>query len=118
MLQDYVPVLVLFLMAAGLAAIILGLAQIMGPKGLNVGAEDTYESGIVPEQSARRRFPVRFALVAMSFLIFDIEVVFFYPWAIVFRRLGGYGLAVMSIFIAVLLVGYFYEYKKGAFNWE
>ncbi len=118
MLSSYVPVLVLFVMAAGLAALILGLAQIMGPRGLNAGAEDPYESGIVPTEPARKRFPVRFALVAMLFLVFDIEAVFFYPWAVVFKRLGVFGLVEMFLFIGILLVGYIYAYKKGALNWE
>ena len=118
MLTSYVPVLVLFLLAAGLAALVLGLAGVMGPKGLNTGAEDPYESGIVPIESARKRFPVRFALVAMLFLVFDIEAVFFYPWAVVFKRLGLFGLVEMLLFIAVLFVGYIYAYKKGALNWE
>ncbi len=118
MLSSYVPVLVLFLLAAGLAALVLGLAQIMGPRGLNTGAEDSYESGIVPTEPARKRFPVRFALVAMLFLVFDIEAVFFYPWAVVFKRLGVFGLVEMFLFIGILLVGYIYAYKKGALNWE
>lgn len=118
MLSSYVPVLVLFVLAAGLAALILGLAQIMGPRGLNAGATDPYESGIVPVESARKRFPVRFALIAMLFLVFDIEAVFFYPWAIVFKRLGVFGLLEMFLFIAILLVGYVYAYKKGALTWE
>ena len=118
MLSSYGPVFILILLASALAALILGLAAVMGPRGLGRGARDTYESGIVPETSARKRFPVRFALVAMSFLVFDVEAIFFYPWAIVFRQLGFFGLFAMMIFFTVLLIGYLYEYKKGAFNWE
>ncbi len=118
MLTSYVPVLVIFLIAAAFAAMVLGLSSIMGPKGLNAGAEDPYESGIVPTESARKRFPVRFALIAMLFLVFDIEAVFFYPWAVVFRRLGVFGLVEMFLFIGMLLIGYIYAYKKGAFDWE
>lgn len=118
MLTSYVPILVFFLLAAGLAALVLGLAQIMGPKGLDAGAEDPYESGIVPVTSARKRFPVRFALIAMLFLVFDVEAVFFYPWAVIFKRLGAFGLVEMFLFIGILLVGYIYAYKKGALNWE
>ena len=118
MLERYVPILILFVVAAGFAALALGLSSIMGPRGINPAALEPYESGIVPEEPARRRFPVRFALVAMLFLVFDIEAVFFYPWAVVFRRLGLFGLVEMFLFIGVLLLGYIYAYKKGALNWE
>ncbi len=118
MLESYFPVLVLFLLAAALAALVLGLSSVMGPKGLNAGAEDTYESGIVPTDTARKRFPVRFALVAMLFLVFDIEAVFFFPWAVIFKRLGVFGLVEMLLFIGILLIGYIYAYKKGALTWE
>lgn len=118
MLASYVPVLILFLLAAGFAALVLALSSIMGPRGLAPGADEPYESGILPEEPARRRFPVRFALIAMLFLVFDIETVFFYPWAVVFKQLGLFGLGEMFLFIAVLFLGYIYAYKKGALNWE
>ena len=118
MLTSYAPVLILLLLSSALAALILGLSAIMGPRGQNAGAEDPYESGIIPAQSARKRFPVRFALVAMLFLVFDIEAVFFYPWAVIFRRLGLFGLSEMLLFIGLLFVGYIYAYKKGALTWE
>lgn len=118
MLTSYAPVLILLLLASALAALILGLAAVMGPRGHNAGAEDPYESGIIPAESARKRFPVRFALVAMLFLVFDIEAVFFFPWAVVFRRLGLFGLAEMLLFIGLLFVGYIYALKKGALTWE
>ena len=118
MLADYGPVLILIVLASALAAVVLGLSSIMGPRGLGTGAQDTYESGIIPTTSARQRFPVRFALLAMLFLVFDIEAIFFYPWAVIFRRLGLFGLIEMLIFIGLLFVGYIYAYKKGALNWE
>lgn len=118
MLTSYLPVLILLLIAVAFAALVLGLSSLMGPKGRDPGAEETYESGIVPETSARKRFPVRFALIAMLFLVFDIEAVFFYPWAVVFKRLGVFGLIEMLLFIGVLLIGYIYAYKKGALTWE
>lgn len=118
MLSSYGPVLILILLASGLAALILSLAAVMGPRGLNRGARDTYESGVIPAESARKRFPVRFAIIAMLFLVFDIEAIFFYPWAVVFRRLGLFGLVEMLLFIGLLFVGYIYAYKKGALNWE
>ncbi len=118
MLSNYGPVLILIVLSSLFAALALGLAAIMGPRGLSRGAEDTYESGIIPTTSARQRFPVRFALLAMLFLVFDIEAIFFYPWAVIFRRLGLYGLVEMLIFIGLLFIGYIYLYKKGALNWE
>ncbi len=118
MLSSYTPVLILIILASALAAIVLGLATIMGPSGLGRGARDTYESGIVPDSSARKRFPVRFAIIAMLFLVFDIEAIFFYPWAVTFRRLGLFGLMEMLLFIGLLFVGYIYAYKKGALTWE
>lgn len=118
MLANYGPVLILILLSSALAVVVLVLSSFMGPRGLNAGAEDTYESGIIPTEPARRRFPVRFALVAMLFLVFDIEAIFFYPWAVIFRHLGLYGLIEMLLFIGLLFVGYIYAYKKGALNWE
>jgi NADH-quinone oxidoreductase subunit A len=118
MLADYIPIAVYILIAAGLAALVLGLSSITGPKGLGTGAMDPYESGIIPTRSARQRFPIRFLLVALSFLVFDIEAIFLYPWAVILRRLGTYGLAAMLPFFAILLIGYFYELKKGGFDWE
>ena len=117
-LGSYGPVLILIVLSSALAAIVLGLSSIMGPRGLGAGAEDTYESGIIPSTTARQRLPVRFALLAMLFLVFDIEAIFFYPWAVIFRRLGLYGLIEMLLFIGLLFVGYIYAFKKGALNWE
>jgi NADH-quinone oxidoreductase subunit A len=78
----------------------------------------TYESGITPFTDARQKFSIRYYIVAMLFLIFDIEAVFLYPWAVAFNRIGLYGLLEMVIFIVILLVGYFYAWKKGALEWE
>ncbi len=118
MLESYVPIFILFLIAAGFAALVLGLSAVMGPRGIHPAALEPYESGIIPEEPARRRFPVRFALIAMLFLVFDIEAVFFYPWAVVFKRLGLFALVEMFLFIGILLIGYIYAYKKGALSWE
>lgn len=118
MLQQYLPVLVLTIMAAGFAGLLLVLSHVGGPRHPSPTKSSTYECGIQPVGDARGRFPVRFYLVAMLFIAFDIEVVFLYPWAVLFRRLGVFGLVEMLLFVAVLLVGYFYVWKKGAFNWE
>lgn len=118
MLVNYVPILVLLLLVTAFAAAVLLLTSYMGPRGTSPGATDPYESGIVPEEQERKRFPVRFALVAMLFLVFDVETVFFYPWAVSFKLLGLFGLGEMLTFMAVLFLGYLYAYKKGALEWE
>ena len=79
---------------------------------------EPYECGMVPVGGARVRFSIKFYLVAMLFILFDIEAIFFYPWAVIFQRLKVFGLIEMFIFIAILLVGYIYIWKKGAFEWE
>jgi NADH-quinone oxidoreductase subunit A len=91
---------------------------LFGPRKDNAVKSTPYESGIVPFGPGTRRMPVRFYLIAVLFILFDIEVVFFLPWAVTFRQLGVFGLIEMVIFIAILLVGYFYAWKKGALEWE
>src|SRR5574338_314815 len=100
----------------GVIAIVLG--TIFGPRRPASKKSMPYESGMNPIGPGTRRVPVRFYLIAVLFILFDIEVVFFLPWAIVFRKLGLFGLIEMIIFILILLVGYFYAWKKGALEWE
>ena len=118
MLSDYVPVLVMIITATGIACVILALSLLVGPKHPNTRKLIPYESGIEPLDTVRRRFPLRFQLVAMLFIVFDIEAIFFYPWAVIFQRLKVFALIEMFIFMAILLVGYIYIWKKGAFEWE
>jgi NADH-quinone oxidoreductase subunit A len=100
----------------GFIAIILGM--LFGPKHSTDSKAMPYESGMNPIGPGTRRIPVRFYLIAVLFILFDIETIFLLPWAIVFRQLGLFGLAEMLAFIAILLVGYFYAWKKGALEWE
>lgn len=118
MLADYVPVLVMVMVATGMACVILLLSLFVGPRRPHARKLIPYESGIEPLDTVRRRFPLRFHLIAMLFIVFDIEAIFFYPWAVIFRRLHIFGLVEMLIFIAILLVGYVYIWRKGAFVWE
>ncbi len=118
MLADYVPILVMLTTATGIAVAILLLSVFVGPRKPNPRKLIPYESGIEPLDTVRRRFPVRFYLYAMLFIVFDIEVIFLYPWAVHFRRLELFGLIEMVIFIAILLVGYVYIWRKGAFVWD
>ncbi len=97
----------------------LGLAMFIGrPKGGNEHKLAPYECGIEPVGSARERFPVKFYLVAMLFILFDIEVIFLYPWAVVFRQLAVFGLIEMGIFLLILLIGYAYVWRVGALEWQ
>jgi NADH-quinone oxidoreductase subunit A len=104
--------------ATGLACLLLVLSLFLGPRKPSFAKLMPYESGIKPLDTVRRRFPIRFHLIAMLFIVFDIEVIFFYPWAVNFRRLGWFGLIEMAIFIIILLVGYVYIWRRGAFEWE
>ncbi len=118
MLGSYLPVLVLFLVALFIAIFVIVASSLLGPKRSTARKLAPYESGMEPIGQAIRRVPVKFYVVAMLFIIFDIEVVFFYPFALVFRQLGVPGLAAMGVFFVVLLVGFIYEWKKGALRWE
>jgi NADH-quinone oxidoreductase subunit A len=91
---------------------------ILGPKKKSKVKAEPYESGIVPFGPGTRRMPVRFYLIAVLFILFDIEVIFFLPWAVVFRQLGLFGLLEMGVFVGILLIGYVYAWKKGALEWE
>lgn len=115
---DYLPLLILILLGAGFGALVLILPAILGPKEKNQQKLEPYESGIIPFADARRRFPVKYYLVAMLFLIFDIEVIFLYPWAAVLQDLRVFALIAMAPFLLVLIVGFIYEWKKGALHWE
>lgn len=115
---DYLPLLILIVLAAGFAGIALGLPALLGPKEENKQKLEPYESGIIPFADARRRFPVKYYLVAMLFLIFDIEVIFLYPWAAVLQDLRLFALIAMAPFLVVLVVGFVYEWKKGALDWK
>lgn len=115
---DFVPILVLLILSTVVGGIALLVAIFIGPRRPSPAKQATYESGMVPFGQALRRLPIRFYLIATLFIIFDVEVVFFYPWAVVFRKLALFGLIEMLIFIAILLVGYVYIWKKGALEWE
>ena len=118
MAHPFFPVLVLFSFAGVVVLTLLLIAQNVGPKRPSPVKGDPFESGNPPRGDARIRFPVKFYLVAMLFLIFDIEAVFLYPWAILFRRLGLFGLVEMGIFLLVVVIGFIYVWKKGALEWE
>ncbi len=118
MLEQYIPIVIMVLLgvAAGLAFTSVG--RLLGPRRPSDEKLSTYESGMEPVRTARERFSVKFYLVAMLFIVFDIEIVFMYPWAVKFRELGLFGFVEMLVFIGILLVGYVYILKKGALRWD
>ncbi|MEX1247505.1 MAG: NADH-quinone oxidoreductase subunit A [Anaerolineales bacterium] len=118
MLQDYLPIAVLIVISTGLAITVVIVGHVFGPNRPTERKLAPYESGMQPIGPGTRRMPVRFYLVAVLFILFDIEVVFFLPWAVSFRQLGIFGLVEMFVFILILLVGYVYAWKKGALDWE
>lgn len=120
---DYIPLLILMIVAVLLAAVLVGLSWILGPKKPSAAKLAPYECGVSPVGSARERFPVKFYLIAMLFIVFDIETVFLYPWAVTFTKwqhnaMQLFSLSEMVVFIVILFVGYIYVWKKGAFEWE
>jgi NADH-quinone oxidoreductase subunit A len=118
MMQEYLPIIVLLVLATGLAGLVVLIGHVFGPRRPTRRKSMPYESGMRPIGPGARRMPVHFYLVAVLFILFDIEVVFFLPWAVVFKQLGLFGLLEMLVFILILLVGYIYAWKKGALEWE
>ncbi|MBF0125112.1 MAG: NADH-quinone oxidoreductase subunit A [Magnetococcales bacterium] len=118
MLQGYFPVLVFLLVAVGMAVFMLGGSWLVGVKRPHPDKGDRYECGFAPMSRVRMRFDVRFYLIAILFIVFDIEAAFLFPWAVVFKEIGTFGFVEMVLFLLVLLVGYAYAWKKGALEWE
>lgn len=120
MINPYVPILVLMSIAGVLALGGVGASAILGPKRYNRAKLEAYECGIDPTPPAAGggRFPVKYYLVAMSFIIFDIEVVFMYPWAVSFGMLRIFGVVAMVTFIALITVPFVYEWRRGGFEWD
>jgi NADH-quinone oxidoreductase subunit A len=118
MISAYVPVLVHLMLAILLAVALLGLHRLAGGRRPTLEKSLPYESGVWPIGGAQERVPIRYYLVAMLFILFDIEIVFFYPWAVLVRELGTPGLLEMFTFLAVLGTGYLYLLKRRALEWE
>jgi len=118
MLSDYFPILVMVIAASAIGIGGAVISWVAGPKKPSVAKLMSYEAGMVPIGSARIRFPVKFYLVAMLFIIFDVEIVFFYPWAVVYRQLRLFGFIEMLIFVGIFVVGYIYIWKKGVLDWR
>lgn len=118
MLIGYIPILILLLVVIGFAVSNVIISALLGRQKPSVEKLSPYECGVEPVGTARERFSVKFYLIAMMFVIFDIEVVFLYPWAVVFKSLKLFGLIEMAIFILILLICYAYIWKRGGFEWE
>lgn len=119
-MQDYnfINIAVYAVIVVGFAAFTVLLSALLGPKVPSKVKLAPYECGVDPVGNARYSFPVRYYVIALMFLVFDVEVVFMYPWAIIARALGAFGMYEMGTFIFIVLIGFVYAWKKGAFEWD
>ena len=117
-LLQYAPIFIMFLLALGFVVTTMFVTHALGPKRKSKIKLDPFECGIEPVGNARVPFNIKYFLVAILFVLFDVEVIFMYPWAVNFKELGTTGFIEMIVFISLLLVGFFYLIKKGALNWE
>ena len=120
MLSVYIPILVLFVLAAGFAVFSIVASALVGPKRFNKAKLEAYECGIdpIPQSLSGHRFPIKYYLTAMLFIVFDIEIIFLYPWAVAFDQLGIFGLVEMVLFIVTVLVAYAYVWRRGGLEWD
>ncbi len=118
MLESYVPVLIYVLIILGLLGALVTLSFVLGPNKPFKKKLEPYESGIIPDSPAHRRLSVRFYLTAMLFIIFDVEAVFFYPWAVLLRQLKWFGLIEMLVFMGILAIALAHIWRKGGLDWD
>lgn len=118
MLIDYLPLFVIFILALLLGLLVLVIGRVIGPHRPTPKKGAPYESGMIPYGPGTRRMSVRYYLVAVLFILFDVELIFFLPWAVAFKKMGLYAFIEMILFVAILLVGFIYIWKKGALEWE
>lgn len=118
MLEQYFPILVFIVVGLGLGVILLSLGKILSPNRPNPEKLSPYECGFEAFEDARMKFDVRYYLVAILFILFDLEIAFLFPWAVVLQDIGMEGFLAMMVFLLILVVGFAYEWKKGALEWE
>ena len=118
MLQNYVPILIFLGVAGLLGSLLIGLGFFLGPRRPDSEKNSAYECGFEAFSDSRMKFDVRYYLVAILFIVFDLEIAFLFPWAVALGAIGKVGLAAMGIFLAILVVGFIYEWKKGALEWD
>ena len=113
----YTPILVLGAIAAAFAVGSVGIAMLIGPRRYNHSKMEAYECGIKAASDSRGRYTVRFYIIAILFVIFDVETIFLFPWAVRYRHMDWFGVAEVAVFLVILAVGYIWAYKKGALDW-
>ena len=122
MLGNYLPILIFLVIATALAVLLLTLGAVLGRLSVrhpnDPDKRSAYECGFEAFQDTRMKFDVRYYLVAILFIIFDLEIAFLFPWAVALSRIGGFGLAAMGVFLFILVIGFAYEWKKGALEWD
>jgi NADH-quinone oxidoreductase subunit A len=118
MLLNYLPVLIFLGVASGIGVLLLVLGFLFGSGEKDAEKLSPYECGFEPFEDSRMKFDVRYYLVAILFIIFDLEIAFLFPWAVSLDTIGGFGLVSMAIFLALLVVGFIFEWKKGALEWD
>ena len=118
MLAEYLPTLLFLIVATGIGVALIVIGNVLGPKRPNAEKLSPYECGFAAFEDARMQFDVRYYLVAILFIVFDLDIGFVFPWAVVFRELGVFGLVEMGVFLLLLVIGFAYVWKKGALEWE
>jgi len=118
MLGEYLPVLLFLIVSTGIGIALLVVGAVLGPTRPGADKLSPYECGFEAFEDARMKFDVRYYLVAILFIVFDLEIAFVFPWAVIFRSLGVFGLVEMGIFLGLLILGFAYVWKKGALEWE
>lgn len=117
-LENYLPILVFIGLGVGIAALLIALGRLIAPQNPNPAKLSQYECGFEPFSDARIKFDVRYYLIAILFIIFDLEVAFLFPWAVLLKEMAWPGVIAMGVFLLLLLIGFAYEWKKGALEWE
>jgi NADH-quinone oxidoreductase subunit A len=117
-LENYLPVLIFLAVAGGFGVVLMALGWVLGPRRPDAAKASPYECGFEAFEDTRMKFDVRYYLVAILFIIFDLEIAFLFPWAVSLDAIGGFGLLSMAVFLGVLVIAFIYEWKKGALEWD
>lgn len=118
MLEGYLPILIFIVVGAIIGIVPLAMGMVIGPRKPDAAKDSPYECGFEAFEDSRLKFDIRFYLVAILFIIFDLEIAFLFPWAVALSDIGTFGLLAMALFLAILVIGFIYEWKKGALEWE
>jgi len=118
MIENYLPVLIFIMVGLAVGGVMIALGFVLAPNKPDSAKTSPYECGFEAFEDARMKFDVRYYLVAILFILFDLEIAFLFPWAVVLEQIGWFGYIAMSIFLGILVIGFIYEWKKGALEWE